>query len=142
VYNTVTYRYPYKYKSLTSGANAEYYTVLRLAEQYLIRAEARAQQNNIGGAQSDVSIIRNRAGLANTTANTQAALLLAIEQERWVELNCEWGHRWFDLKRTNRVNTVIGALKPATWKSTAALYPIPSAEIGKNANLLQNPGYQ
>jgi len=45
------------------------------------------------------------------------------------------------LKRTNRVNAVIGALKPATWKSTAALYPIPSDQIGLNANLVQNPGY-
>jgi hypothetical protein len=140
IYNGTTYYYPYKYKSLVSGANAEYYTALRLAEQYLIRAEARAQQNNIGGAQSDVSVIRNRAGLASTTASDQASLLLAIEQERRIELNCEWGHRWLDLKRTGRVNAVIGAEK-TTWKPAAALFPIPSAEISNNANLTQNTGY-
>jgi hypothetical protein len=87
LYSGVTYTYPYKYKSLVSGANAEYYTILRLGEQYLIRAEARAQQNNVSGSQADVSTIRNRAGLANTTAASKASLLLAIEQERRVELS-------------------------------------------------------
>lgn len=143
-YAGTTYTYPAKYKSITSGANAEYYTILRLAEQYLIRAEARAQQNNITGANSaasDLNTIRNRAGLTATTAATKADMLLAIEKERRIEFNCEWGHRWFDLKRTNRANTVLGALKPATWKSTAVLYPIPSGQILLNSNLLQNPGY-
>lgn len=139
IYNGATYYYPYKYKSLVAG-NAEYYTILRLAEQYLIRAEARARQSNISGAQSDVSVIRNRAGLANTTAGDQASLLLAIEQERRIELNVEWGHRWLDLKRTGRADAVIGAEKTG-WKSTAVRFPIPSAEIGNNANLTQNSGY-
>jgi hypothetical protein len=143
--NTATY--PAKYKSLALSANAEYYTILRLAEQYLIRAEARAQQNNITGANSaatDVNTIRTRAGLPATTAATKADMLLAIEQERRIEFNCEWGHRWFDLKRTNRANAVLGALKtqaPAIWKPTAALYPIPYGQILVNSNLLQNPGY-
>lgn len=141
VYNGATYYYPYKYKSIVQGANTEYYTLLRLAEQYLIRAEARARQNNISGSQADLSVVRNRAGLPNTTAGDQASLLLAIEQERRVELNCEWGHRWLDLKRTNRVNAVIGAIKPATWKPTAALYPIPVGQISLNPNLTQNTGY-
>jgi hypothetical protein len=140
VYNGTTYYYPYKYKSITIGANVEYYTIFRLAEMYLIRAEARAEQNNIGGAQADLSVIRNRSGLPNTTAGDEASILLAIEQERRIELNNEWGHRWLDLKRTNRVNAVIGALKPS-WKSTAALFPVPNVEIINNANLTQNPGY-
>ncbi len=67
VYNGTTYYYPYKYKSIVQGANTEYYTLLRLAEQYLIRAEARARQNNISGSQADLSVVRNRAGLPNTT---------------------------------------------------------------------------
>ena len=141
VYGGTTYTYPAKYKSLATGANAEYYTILRLAEQYLIRAEARAEQNNVTGAQADISAIRNRAGLAGTTASNQTSLLAAVAQERRVELNCEWGHRWFDLKRTGTVDAVIGALKPATWKPTAALYPIPSSELLLDANLVQNPGY-
>ena len=141
LYNDSMYTYPAKYKSVTTGANAEYFTLIRLAELYLIRAEARAQQGDINGARTDVSIIRNRAGLNNTTAADKTSLLLAIEQERRVELNCEGGFRWFDLKRTNRVDEVIGALKPTFWQPTAALYPIPAAQITANANLKQNPGY-
>jgi hypothetical protein len=141
VYNGTTYTYPYKYKSIITGANAEYYTILRLAEQYLIRAEARAQQNNITGAQADITAIRQRAGLPATTASTQADLLTAIAKERRIEFNCEWGHRWFDLKRTGTINTVIGAAKPTFWKPTAALYPIPTGQITLDGNLSQNPGY-
>jgi hypothetical protein len=133
--------FPYKYKSLAGVGSKEYDVVLRLAEQYLIRAEARAQQNNIAGAQADLNVIRNRASLANTTASTQATLLLAIEQERRVELFCEWGQRFLDLKRTNRADVVLGAEKPGVWKSTDKDYPIPGSEISNNVNLVQNPGY-
>lgn len=136
-----TYHYPFKYKIQTNVAPGTEYTVLlRLAEQYLIRAEARAQQNDISGAQSDLNTIRLRAGLGITLANDKASLLLAIEQERQVELFTEWGHRWLDLKRTNRADAVLGPLR-ADWQSTDALYPIPDREIEVNNNLTQNPGY-
>jgi hypothetical protein len=68
-------------------------------------------------------------------------LLLAIEQERKVELFGEWGHRWFDLKRTNRATAVIGGQKPATWQPTDVLYPIPENQRLANTNLTQNLGY-
>jgi hypothetical protein len=71
----------------------------------------------------------------------QAALLLAVEQERRVELFVEWGHRWFDLKRTKRSDAVLGPLKGANWQSTDTLYPIPSDAIRTNQALTQNPGY-
>lgn len=139
-YNGAVYYYPYKYKSLVFGANAEYYTLLRLAEQYLVRAEARAEQGNISGAQADINVIRNRAGLGNTTAGDQASLLAAVAQERRIELNCEWGHRWLDLKRTGTANAVLGAEK-TTWTATGVLWPIPNAEISANSKLAQNAGY-
>jgi hypothetical protein len=68
-------------------------------------------------------------------------MLLAIEQERKVELFGEWGHRWFDLKRTGRADAVIGGQKPTTWQSTDVLYPIPQTQRLANPNLTQNPGY-
>ncbi|MDD2426102.1 MAG: RagB/SusD family nutrient uptake outer membrane protein [Bacteroidales bacterium] len=74
----------------------------------------------------------------STTLSKEAALA-AVEQERRIELFTEWGHRWFDLKRTGRVNAVIGALKPS-WTSTAALYPLPQDQL-LNSNMEQNPGY-
>jgi hypothetical protein len=130
-----------KYK-IGTGSGNEYNIALRFAEQYLIRAEARAQQNNISGAKTDVDMVRSRAGLGGVSANlSQAQMLTAIEQERKVELFGEWGHRWFDLKRTNRANAVIGVLKP-TWKSTSVLFPIPQAQILLNPSLTQNSGYQ
>lgn len=141
VFSGQTVYYPYKYKVQQNSVITEYYVLLRLAEQYLIRAEARAQQNSIAGALADLNIIRNRAGLMNTSAGDRPALLSAIEHERRIELFAEWGHRWFDLKRTNRANAVLGTLKPSTWQSTDVLWPIPSGQILLNSSLTQNPGY-
>lgn len=126
-----------KYKSVN---NEEHSMVIRLAELYLVRAEARARQDKFAGAQSDIDAIRTRAGLANTTANDKPSLLAAIEQERWVELFYEWGHRWFDLARTDRANAVLGALK-LNWVPTDILYPIPEAQILRAPVTTQNPGY-
>lgn len=139
-YSGTTYYYASKYVAAPSAANTEDNVAFRLAEQYLIRAESRAEQGNLSGAASDLNMIRNRAGLANTTAATQPALLTAILQERRVELFTEWGHRWFDLKRTGNANAVLGALK-STWTSDAQFLPIPQNEIAADPNLTQNPGY-
>jgi hypothetical protein len=62
-------------------------------------------------------------------------------QERRVELFLEFGNRWFDLKRTGRADAVLGTLKPDSWNSTDALYPIPIEEIKKAPQLTQNEGY-
>lgn len=138
------YYYPYKYKNrtTTTGETAEYVMVLRIAEQYLIRAEARCQQENITDAVADLNIIRHHSGLYDLpTDMNKAGCLLAVEQERRTELFSEWGDRWLSLKRTGRVNTVLGALK-TNWKPTAVLYPIPQQERNRNPNLTQNDGYQ
>jgi hypothetical protein len=141
-YNAKKYYRINKYKLNTATAGNENSVILRLAEQYLIRAEARAQINtNLAGAQSDLNKVRNRAGLANTTAATQSMLLTAIANERKVELFGEFSHRWFDLVRTGQANTVIGALKSTTWKPTAVLMPVPYSQILLNTNLIQNTGY-
>ncbi|MDO5969574.1 RagB/SusD family nutrient uptake outer membrane protein, partial [Flavivirga aquimarina] len=123
-------------------ANSEEYPVVfRLAEQYLIRAEARAELGKISEAQSDLNVIRNRAGLGNTTASTKEALRDAILDERQVELFTERGHRWFDLKRRGEAADVLAPLKPS-WQDTDVLFPIPESELLLNPNLLpQNDGY-
>lgn len=136
-----TYYYPYKYKIRSSTPVSEYYIALRLSEQYLIRAEARAMQNDIDGSISDLNLIRARAGLPNTTATDQSSLLSAILHERQVELFCEWGNRFFDLKRTGKVNEVLGIIKAPNWQPTDALYPIPLSELQNDPSLIQNPGY-
>ena len=140
-YQGKVYNYPYKYKVKSNATVTEYLMMFRLGEQYLIRAEARAQQGNLTGAAQDLNTLRTRAGLAALpTTLDKAASLLAIEQERRVELVAEWGHRWFDLKRTNRADAVLGTKKTG-WKPTAVLYPVPQAEGLANPNLTQNPGY-
>lgn len=144
---TNTYNYAYKYKSNSLGAPVtEYLMVLRLGEQYLIRAEARALQNDISGAKSDLNVIRSRAGLTATTASDKATLLNAILHERQVELFTEWGHRWLDLKRNGDVNTVMNIVTPkkgGAWSDNWQWYPIPQYELDKNSYLIghQNPGY-
>jgi len=139
------YYYPYKYKSATFDAPVtEYNTVLRLAEQYLIRAEARAQQGDTTDAANDINIIRQRAGLANTAAATKADLLNAILHERQVEFFTEWGHRWLDLKRTGTVDAVMStasAQKGGIWNTNQQLYPIHILQLQRNTSLVQNMGY-
>jgi starch-binding outer membrane protein, SusD/RagB family len=144
--NTVAgqiYYYPYKYKVRTAGpVPQENFVVFRLGEQYLIRAEARANKNDLAAAVADLNIVRNRAslaGLPNTLDQTQ--VLSAIEQERRIELLCEWGNRWFDLKRTNKVETTLNAVKGNNWQPTDILYPIPQFDLNNNPFLVQNPGY-
>ena len=140
-----TYFFPFKYKVQDpADPESEYSMVFRLAEQYLIRAEARAQQNKLTEAISDLDIIRQRAELPLISdmnpSITQSNLLLAIEQERRVELFTEWGQRWFDLKRTGRADAVLSGIKEG-WESTDVLLPLPENEIELNLNLTQNPGY-
>lgn len=138
---TATFPYAYKYTTKTPGANTENDVVLRLAEQYLIRAEARAQLNNFSGSASDLNVVRERAGLPETTASTRETLLTVIAQERRVELFLEWGHRWFDLKRTGQATAILSVVKGTAWQPTDVLLPIPESSILINPNLTQNDGY-
>ncbi|MFZ2285061.1 MAG: RagB/SusD family nutrient uptake outer membrane protein [Lutibacter sp.] len=139
---TITLHFAHKYKAtITETESLEYSIVFRLAEQYLIRAEARAQLGNLSGAQLDLNMIRNRAGLPNTTANSMNDLMDAVVQERRVELFAEQGHRWFDLKRTGNAGAFLSAVKP-NWQATHVLLPIPETELELNPNLFpQNSGY-
>lgn len=138
--NGRTYFYPFKYKIRTGTPLNEYSMVLRLAEQYLIRAEARMHLDNATGSLSDLNSIRNRAGLGNINTGDKAEILQAIIKERQVELFSEWGHRWFDLKRTKYIGNTLRPVK-SDWQDTDALYPIPQSERALNTNLSQNEGY-
>ena len=118
--------------------------VLRLGEQYLIRAEAEAQGNDLINAAKDLNIIRERAGLADTTTTTSSDMLALILHESQVELFTEWGCRWFDLIRTGNVNQVMIQVTPqkgGSWNSNDTLYPIPLSNITVDPNLTQNAGY-
>jgi hypothetical protein len=137
-----TWHHAYKYKRQgTSASSQESSIMLRVAELYLIRAEARARQGDLVGAKEDLNAIRLRAGLLETTAVSQQQILDAVLQERRIELFTELGHRFFDLKRFAAANAVLSVVKP-NWDSTDALLPIPETELLSNPNLgSQNPGY-
>lgn len=137
------YYYPYKYKNRTATGNAtqEDYMILRLSEQYLILAEAQAHNNQLGDAVTNLDMVRSRASLPGSTAASQADVLSAVMHERQTELFCEWGNRWYDLKRTGTIDDVLNTEKPNIWQPYAALYPIPQPEIQNNIYLLQNTGY-
>lgn len=133
-----TWNFSYKYT--TTNSPVEYTMMFRLAEQYLIRAEARVQLENFDGSLSDLNSIRRRAGLTDFISNNKSEIMDAIWHERKLELFGENGHRWLDLKRSGKIDATLSPLKPQ-WTSTDALWPIPNSERLINTNLSQNPGY-
>ena len=120
---------------------------IRLAEIYLIRAEARVRKvtPNLIGAAADINMVRNRAKLGNTTAVTKDALFAAVKKERRVELPFE-GFRLGDLKRykesTHSIDGDGNPVQTFQWNSPKLIFPIPKRERDANPNLTQNEGYQ
>lgn len=124
-----------------TSASVEYSIQFRLAEQYLIRAEARAYQGDLIGAKEDLNKIRRNADLNDTNALSQQEIITAVKKERRFELFTESGHRFFDLKRNGDLDTVLTGVKFG-WNSTDRLLPIPESELTLNPNIQpQNPGY-
>ena len=109
--------------------------LLRTAELYLIRAEARAQQDKLTAGLADLNAVRDRAGVAAATAATKEELLLAVENERRLEFALE-PHRWFDIVRTGRAAAVFGVTDPNRLR-----LPIPVQQLLSDKSLTQNPGY-
>lgn len=122
------------------SANTDPAYVIRLAELYLIRAEARAKKVNpdIAGAIRDLNVIRERADadLLSETESDPQNVVFAIEEERRLEFAFE-GHRWYDLVRTGRAKEVLG-VEESYW-----LFPIPNADVLADPDLEgeNNPNY-
>lgn len=142
------YQYPYKYKDGKPSFELKEYNIpLRLAELHLIRAEANIllSAGNTGTAIADLNLIRQRAG-AGDLPNTLTApqVVQAVADERRRELFAEWGHRWFDLKRTGKALDVLKNVSyKLPWKGDyQLLYPVPQTEREKNIALSQNRGYE
>ena len=133
-----TNAYAIKYDDLSLGADNV--IVLRLADMYLIRAEAEANLPtvNVQAVRDDINKIRNRANLGSTSETSVSKLVRIIENERRFEFAFE-GHRWFDLVRTNRATAVLPNVKSIN----QTLFPIPLDEILTNNDpgMVQNPGY-
>ncbi len=120
--------------------------VLRLAEQYLIRAEARVKKAtpDLVNAVADLNVIRSRSDVpafVATGTTTTDDVLLAIENERRYELAYE-GHRFSDIVRTGRAAAVFGALNSLYTDPGRWVFPIPYKEIVADPDLEQNPAYK
>ncbi|NNV57325.1 RagB/SusD family nutrient uptake outer membrane protein [Limnovirga soli] len=120
-----------KYRGETAKDNSAY--IIRLAEMYLIRAEALGSVDGL----ADLNTIREARGmteLTNEDVAGEGAFITAVLDERRAELNFE-GHRLFDLVRLGKVDEYLG-------EGVNPIMPIPQREISATNSLVtQNPGY-
>lgn len=133
--------------------------VYRLADVYLMKAEALSQLGRFNEAQQYINIIRDRADVGPLSLpNSATAFEDAILEERALELAFE-GKRWFDLLRMGRRNNfarkeklieIIVKNVPSTQKRILAVkltnplgwyMPIFDRELERNSYLVQNPYY-
>ena len=130
--------------------NASSIILMRLAEIYLLHAEALACTGDLAGATAYVNRVRERAQLAKvSTPSSQDEAIDMILKERRLELAFE-GFRFFDLARHDRIIAVHNSAelaKDAYWQrrtpldENTILLPIPTEALENNTSLEQNPGY-
>jgi starch-binding outer membrane protein, SusD/RagB family len=137
-----------KYPGSSFGPQINDYKDIRVSEMYLIRAEARAELNNLGGAADDINLLRNARILnhVNVSFASKDQAIAFIMEERFRELPFE-GFRFFDLKRRGLgVSRLAVDVQSNNWLNLAAndykfALPIPQHEILANPNTTQNSGY-
>lgn len=122
--------------------------ILRLADMYLIAAEAEARLNGATGtAYQYINAIRERAGLSNLAGGlSKDDFIRAVLQERSWEFFSE-GDRWYDLTRTNTfmqvIPTAVNDVYPTrTPQPRNRYFPIPLDELRANPKLEQSPEWK
>ncbi|GAB3235692.1 RagB/SusD family nutrient uptake outer membrane protein [Hymenobacter seoulensis] len=124
-------------KFVRTSTGDDQFSMVRYSEVVLTLAEAYARTGDLVNAKAKLDVIRLRAGLAPTTAETEADLITDIMLQRRLELAYE-GHYWFDLRRTNMIQTAI----PAYEQAFRNVLPIPQREVQVSGGIVtQNPGY-
>lgn len=123
------------------------FILMRLGDAYLLRAEARLQQNNTAGAAEDINVIRTRAAVPGEEAAIQITAadvtLDFLLDERARELAGE-GWRWWDLVRTGKLveRTRLHNPAAANIQDYHVVRPIPQEQIDRTqGGYPQNPGY-
>lgn len=141
--DTIDYYFPFKYKNRSAPISIpEYIIVLRLSEQYLIRAEAKLKLEDVKGAIEDLNIIRARASLEPLSIDMDnESVYQALKHERRIEMVGEWAKRFVDLKRWQALNNVMSREKDTWVINVSDKLPIPMNELLYNFNLIQNEGY-
>lgn len=117
--------------------------LMRVAEAYLTRAEARYRQNNRTSALSDINVLRSRAAATSLSEITEQDLIDEWCREFYLE-----GRRRSDLVRFGMftTNTYVwdwkgGSIDGTSVDSHFNVYPIPDSDINNNPNMTQNDGY-
>ena len=124
------------------------YPLMRLAEAYLLRAEARLKQGNAQGAAEDINVIRRRAAKSGKTAEMEiTAANVTIDfilDERARELVGE-ENRWWELNRTGKLLERVrlhNAQAAPNIQDFHVLRPVPQDQIDRTlGGYPQNPGY-
>lgn len=132
-----------KYTNNVNGTDCNPYYFIRLAEVYLIKAEAEARLNNLSESRKCLSVVTNRAGYKPNYTNQieNKDLLLQIFRHKYIELSAENNEEWFDMVRYNCLDGIdfvsYGYLRSFAHKNL----PIPYDALAGNAKLIQNPSY-
>ncbi len=134
--------YPFALKPSAGATYTDQY-MFRLAETYLLRAEAYLGLNDKGSAATDINVVRARSN-ASPVAAGQVDIDYILD-ERMREFGVE-EKRMFTLTRLGRLADRIRKCNPfyaAGIKDHFNLWPIPQQEIERNRTgvLEQNPGY-
>jgi hypothetical protein len=109
--------------------------VIRLAEVYLNRAEARVHEGDGAGAAADLNLVRERSE-AGTYASP--ASLEDCEKERNVELYLE-GDYFHNMKRLQKPDFAVDINgNKYNWDDVKLVFPIPKSQTDVNPNLVQN----
>ena len=127
------------------------FTFFRLAEMYLIKAEALNEQGQTAAALVELNRIHNLHDAANPiTASTQTQIRDAILKERLLEFAAE-GKRRTDMIRHGKFTTWTESIKNGVCGASGTcgaaraafriLFPIPATQLGSNPLLTQNAGY-
>ncbi len=122
----------YAKKHAQHGNHGTNWPIYRYAEVLLFLAEALNEQGKTSEAATLLNQVRTRAGLAATTASTQATMREAIFKERRVELAFE-NKRWFDITRADRVTEIISAFAARAKADPEAYYYPKGATFRGNA---------
>ncbi len=141
-----------KFMGKSGFPNLDNIPVMRIAEAYLIRAEAAATPGspifNLVNALADLKFIKSRRYIdypgspleIDDNARGQSSLFEEILRQRRIEFAFE-GHRFFDLKRLGRDLVKGPHYTTVAFTDTRILAPIPQGDVDGNPNLKQNPGY-
>jgi starch-binding outer membrane protein, SusD/RagB family len=164
-YNGLFWKYAGRDQAGTTRLSTEYdqnFIVYRLAEIYLIKAEAEIMADQPDNAANDINTIRNRAGLSSiSSSSSKSTMLNVLLTERQREF-CGEAKNWFDLLRiahrdnfTTYKSMIIEQI--VLWSGSAnnealirsklnngnAWYlPINATELERNTLLKQNEAYE